>query len=461
MARQPGGLDGDEAPVKRTTTSVIAAAVASVALLFSGCSGDDGSAAAGDPSTPDAELTYTSPLAKALNLGNASKLGTEQQKQTAQCMADRGWDYTPVKIPGGVEDELGAVDEYADLFDEEYRTRWGYGISTIYADDGGYAEGSPAGVFSGGEDPNQAYVDSLSPEEQQRYNTDLFGADLAGEVAQPAAEGAEPTIPGDAAPAASAGDPAGSEDPNSGSESDLDADTTADPDAQGANDPGLQQMAGSCALAGMSADSSKDLARLEQLTTKLDQASTDLGINSTVDLVESSPELAKAQKAWAECMAKADHRVTTVDDPEAQLSERLDGVLFGSTESPEPDLGGVTSVPADPGGDQSGAGASQPPTEAEGDPGAGGDSEVVAGGDDQPGATGAAAHEQAFDPADVDLAKLKQLQADELAMAADDRDCQAEYFRPVYLDVRSAAEQRFVDRNGALLSELAKLSGLG
>ena len=50
---------------------------------------------------------------------------------------------------------------------------------------------------------------------------------------------------------------------------------------------------------------------------------------------------------------------------------------------------------------------------------------------------------------------------DERAMAADDRDCQAEYFRPVYLEVRSAAEQRFVDRNGDLLDELAKLSGLG
>ena len=46
-------------------------------------------------------------------------------------------------------------------------------------------------------------------------------------------------------------------------------------------------------------------------------------------------------------------------------------------------------------------------------------------------------------------------------MAADYRDCQAEYFRPVYLEVRSAAEQRFVDRNGDLLDELAKLSGLG
>ena len=51
--------------------------------------------------------------------------------------------------------------------------------------------------------------------------------------------------------------------------------------------------------------------------------------------------------------------------------------------------------------------------------------------------------------------------ADELAMAKDDRDCQAEFFRPEYLRVRSAAEQRFVDRNGELLDELAKLTGLG
>ncbi|MBK9297143.1 MAG: hypothetical protein IPN02_09975 [Candidatus Microthrix sp.] len=122
---------------------MIAAAVASVALLLGGCSGGDDDATVGDPSTPDGELTYSSPLAEALNLGDASKLVSEQQKQVAQCMADRGWEYTPVKIPGGIEDELGAVDEYADLFDEEFRTRWGFGISTIYADDGGYADGAP------------------------------------------------------------------------------------------------------------------------------------------------------------------------------------------------------------------------------------------------------------------------------------------------------------------------------
>ena len=80
---------------------------------------------------------------------------------------------------------------------------------------------------------------------------------------------------------------------------------------------------------------------------------------------------------------------------------------------------------------------------------------------DEAGAGNAASNERAFDPADVDLAQLKQLQSDELAMAADDRDCQAEYFRPVYLEVRSAAEQRFVDRNGDLPDALAKLSGLG
>jgi len=161
-------------------------------------------------------------------------------------------------------------------------------------------------------------------------------------------------------------------------------------------------------------------------------------------------------------MGRSGHRVTTVDDPEAQLSERLDEVLFASTESPKPDLGGVTSVPADAGAGQSGDESQQDkPTDGGTDPGAGGDSEVVAGDDDEAGAGNAASNERAFDPADVDLAQLKQLQADELAMAADDRDCQAEYFRPVYLEVRSAAEQRFVDRNGDLLDELAKLSGLG
>ena len=153
-------------------------------------------------------------------------------------------------------------------------------------------------------------------------------------------------------------------------------------------------------------------------------------------------------------MGQAGHRVKVIDDPTKQLSKRLDGVLFGSADSPEPDLGGVTSVPGD---------AATTTTTAPTAPGTtgGGESEVVAGGGDNPGSEQATKRVQAFNPADVDIAALNRLQADELAMAKDDRDCQAEFFRPEYLKVRSAAEQRFVDRNGELLDELAKLTGLG
>ena len=431
----------------RTHRTFIGISVMATVLLAAGCAGGDDNAT-GDAATPDAELIYASPLAKALSLGDAPDLATKQQELTASCMAERGWDYTPVAIPGGLESELGSLDEYANLFKETYRTKWGYGVSTIYADDGSYVDGAPSGSTTGTADPNEAYVASLSPSEQSRYYSDLFGAGIAKELAVPADDAAAPTIPGDA-PAANPNSGDGvAVDPNVGGGSDLDTGNSEAPEGD------LEQLSGSCTLAGLGAKSSDDLARLEQLSAKLADAANELGINSTAQLVKITPELQTAQQRWAECMGQAGHRVKVIDDPTKQLSKRLDEVLFGSADSPEPDLGGVTSVPGD---------AATTTTTAPTAPGTtgGGESEVVAGGGDNPGSEQATKRVQAFNPADVDIAALNRLQADELAMAKDDRDCQAEFFRPEYLKVRSAAEQRFVDRNGELLDELAKLTGLG
>lgn len=439
------------------TTQATGSSILVAALILAGCSGDDGPA--GDASTPDAELTYDSPLAAALNLGDAPDLATKQQEQVAECMAERGWDYTPIAIPGGIEDELGSLDEYSNLFDEEYRSKWGYGISTIYAADGNYVDGSPTGASLMTADPNDAYTDTLSPEEQSRYYSDLLGAGIAEELAVPADEaapddaGAGPTIPGDAPEGAGSGE-GESSDPNVGAESDL---NTGDEAPTGGD---LEQLEGSCTLAGLGADSSDDLNRLEQLSAKLDKAATDLGINSTDELVEESSELQAAQGRWAECMADADYEVKTVDGPAQVLSERLDNVLFGSDEEPEPDLGGVTSVPNGDTPSDDPAGTAPEAADEDGEEADPGDSEVVAGGDEDAGAEQTTGRTQAFDPAKVDIAALKKLQADELTMAEADRDCQAEFFRPTYLEVRGDAEQRFVDRNGELLDELAQLSGL-
>ncbi|MEZ5371462.1 MAG: hypothetical protein R2704_01690 [Microthrixaceae bacterium] len=425
-------------------------------LLLAGCSGD-GDAPTGDPATPDAELTYDSPLAEALNLGDAPDLATKQQEQVAECMADRGWDYTPVAIPGGIEDELGSLDAYAALFDEEYRTKWGYGISTIYTADGGYADGAPDGAAILTEDPNEAYADSLSPEEQSRYYTDLLGAGVAEELAVPADDGAGPTIPGDAAGADVPGDPT-SGDPNVGGASDLDTGEGTDLEGD------LEQLEGSCTLAGLNAEGSDELNRLEQLSARLDTAAADLGIDSTEALVEESSELQAAQRGWAECMGESGYDVEAVDDPTRVISERLDQVLFGAAADPEPDLGGVTSVPsgdAAPDATAPDATASEPPPDEDetadptDDPG---ESEVVAGGGES-GSEQATSRAQAFDPTDVDVAALKKLQTDELEMAEADRDCQAEFFRPVYVEARTEAEQRFVDRNAELLDELSQLAG--
>ncbi|MBK9297144.1 MAG: hypothetical protein IPN02_09980 [Candidatus Microthrix sp.] len=153
----------------------------------------------------------------------------------------------------------------------------------------------------------------------------------------------------------------------------------------------------------------------EQLSTKLNQASTDLGINSTADLVKSSPKLEKLRGVGPSRMGPGP-AISQGDDgerPEAQLSERLDEVLFASTESPKPDLGGVTSVPADAGAGRAATSPSRtsPPTEEPTrEPGR--LRKWSPAMTTEAGARNAASNERAFDPADVDLAQLKQLQSD-------------------------------------------------
>jgi hypothetical protein len=204
---------------------------------------------------------------------------------------------------------------------------------------------------------------------------------------------------------------------------------------------------------------------MEQLGSKLEAAGEDTGIGSTADLVESSPELAEAQQAWAACMDDAGFEVKSVDDPKEQLSKRTEEIIFAAFDDPEPDLGAVTTASPSTASPSTASPSTVSPSgdsATGGDPQVGDGSDVVAGGDEDESPAGAATtREQAFNPADVDLAALRKLQAEELEMAQADRDCQAEFFRPTYIEVRRDAEQKFVDRNGELLDELAQLTGLG
>lgn len=145
---------------------VLVAASALVAL--SACGSDEVEAT----SSPFEEL-FGSPESPAES--RAKQL--EQEEIVAQCMKEQGWEYTPVDWAAQFPDQ----PEVDDPSGEEYGKQYGYGIARNYElwewpnldEDGNYVDPG----FSGGgfEDPNQEYVMSLSPTEQQEYQVALYG----------------------------------------------------------------------------------------------------------------------------------------------------------------------------------------------------------------------------------------------------------------------------------------------
>jgi peptidoglycan hydrolase-like protein with peptidoglycan-binding domain len=109
----------------------------------------------------------------------------EVEELTADCMRDQGFEYQPVdwSAQSNPEDELQFSDPVA--FGEKY----GYGVMRSYEL---YELGGGEGQAF--EDPNQEYVNSLSPDEQTAYYEALYGAafeepaDVDGEFVEPAPE---------------------------------------------------------------------------------------------------------------------------------------------------------------------------------------------------------------------------------------------------------------------------------
>jgi hypothetical protein len=89
------------------------------------------------------------------------------EEQVATCMRALGWEYTPVDYSQFDTYQ----DPFADLSEEEFREQYGYGISTFL--------GIEDELFGGPDvefvDPNQEYVMSLTPVEQEAFYADLHG----------------------------------------------------------------------------------------------------------------------------------------------------------------------------------------------------------------------------------------------------------------------------------------------
>jgi hypothetical protein len=172
-------------------------AIAAALVLSAGCGGGDG---ASDSSRASPLDEYFGEDAISFEGGGMSmSFGgsdgesyepTEEELQeqrdfedlVASCMADQGFDYVPyVYMPGDFDG--GPWEEAFSLPPDEFREKYGYGISTLNFED----EAEEI------DDPNAEIRDGLSPQAQKEYDAALYGAEVGEIVQDSATEGSEPS----------------------------------------------------------------------------------------------------------------------------------------------------------------------------------------------------------------------------------------------------------------------------
>lgn len=158
----------------RSHTWIRWVAVAGVAsLALTGCSSDKTEGAADDKRTT---------LDSIMGAPDYENFDWEAQQQeieelVAKCMAEEGWEYTPVTYP-----DSGVDVEFTDEDELEYIKREGLGVTYYLLNDP-----SDEAVIDDGRkdfvDPNQAYVESLSEVESAGYYGSLYGTQKEQEAA--------------------------------------------------------------------------------------------------------------------------------------------------------------------------------------------------------------------------------------------------------------------------------------
>ena len=159
----PAGSSRSRHLVGSAASLLIAAALS---LFVAACGGDSsGEASGGETQSGDKELPGTFPL------GLTDKEYTanieETQALIAKCMADAGFEY----IPASIQDV--ALAEHADRVQpgytrEEYKKRWGYGVSTRFDNLAKEIELGPR---------NLRYIESLPVTHRAAYERALYGDD--------------------------------------------------------------------------------------------------------------------------------------------------------------------------------------------------------------------------------------------------------------------------------------------
>lgn len=138
-----------------------------IAMALAACTtgADPGSTSTNDPSS---STSIPLPGIQAFGLTNEEFAANVEAVETAiaACMAEAGFEYVPVDVTAVLE--VGQwMRADPSLSEEEYKTQWGYGISTR-------TDNPPREIGLG---PNIQIYESLSESEQVAYDRTLFGDD--------------------------------------------------------------------------------------------------------------------------------------------------------------------------------------------------------------------------------------------------------------------------------------------
>lgn len=172
---------------RRANAATIAAAIAvSAAVLLGGCGGSSDEQSGSSGKTDDTAVD-NGPLSNLFGNNDspaeARRKQIKQEELVAQCMKEKGWEYTPVDYSQFVSTD---GDEDANLSPEEYGKKYFYGVTHNYElyelpslqgapGDTAVVPDDGAGAGDQFVDPNADFVQSLSEAEQTQYYEDLSG----------------------------------------------------------------------------------------------------------------------------------------------------------------------------------------------------------------------------------------------------------------------------------------------
>ena len=154
-------------PARRTASTLAAIAVAATFAL-TGCSGGPGGGGGDTLTYEDSPLDkYLEPVNGPMDEERWIAESKTVEELVAACMAEEGFEYTPVDQ----SQHMSFEDDFEERNTEEWVASNGWGM--VQTKEEMEAQQQEAEEFV---DPNQPYIESLSPSEQEAYFATLHGA---------------------------------------------------------------------------------------------------------------------------------------------------------------------------------------------------------------------------------------------------------------------------------------------